>query len=186
MRVLKVAIAFLAPRATAFWPVIFERLYGYTGVFWIGGVFAEFAYTYYKGMKNSALLKGILLYSGVILILINLLNFDYLIYHYSKSRTGQGVDHLYLAQNLSTDANSLPNQIEEVYTELQKTPSSDQNRQNELRWALEIVYLNKGQYLKEKYEKADFRSFNLSEYRQFLKIKDVDLKKYKVELNLPL
>lgn len=87
------------------WGFTQKRLYGYTGVAWIFGLFLLFLYKYHQDLKNSKFVKSVLFWLVFTLLAINILNFDYIIYHYAKSTTYEGVDHYYLSR-LSTDAQS--------------------------------------------------------------------------------
>ncbi len=150
-----------------------KRLYGYTSVFWILGVFAMFAYTYTKQLQSGLLLRAVVIYSAVILVTINLINFDYLICHSSKSRTGQGTDYQYLAFNLSADANCYLNLLESVDRELQT------GKREELRLGPLPSLVWKMDNLQHKYKKFDWRAFNYSEFKEYQSIKNINLDKYK-------
>lgn len=87
------------------WGFTYKRLWGYTGVFWILGVFAFFVYKYFKDLQDTYFVKGVILFSSLVLIGVNIANFDSLIFHYRKSVTHSGIDYLYLS-GLSSDAES--------------------------------------------------------------------------------
>lgn len=146
----------------------FKRLYGFAGVVWIFGVFALFAYTYLKQLKGTSLLRNILLYSGIILILINVFNFDYLVNHVSKPRTGEGIDYNYLAYNISADGH--------LYRELFMRSYLDAKKTKEGMFIFPVPYLiSKINKLREEYTTNDWRSFNVSEYIEYQDIKDKKL-----------
>ena len=110
-----------------------------------------------------------------VLLLVNLLNFDYLIYHYSKPTTPAGVDYRYLA-GLSPDAHQYKEVLTKAMNEAEKT---------KLDWydskkiAPVYMLIDKIEFLRHKYEtKKSINSFNFSEYQAYLDTKDIDIATY--------
>ena len=153
------------------WGFTYKRLYGFTVATWVLGLFLIYLYSFIKKTGKEMFLKSSIVFSGIILILINLANFDYLIYHYRKAATGQGVDYKYLSR-LSSDSLSYDDQLLELaknltqeVTEVEKNEATDKGL-----WLL--IY--KIERLQKKYKHMDIRGFNLLEYLSYQKIKDVD------------
>ncbi len=147
-----------------------KRLWGYTGVAWMVGAFALFIYSFQKNQHHQKLIGNLAVYSGIILFAVNIANFDYLIYHYKKSVTGEGVDHNYLARTLSSDAYSFSEELSINFQILhgQKIPNAIST--------YEVLWKIKN--LQKKYKELDIRTFNLSEYRQYQSVKDINTQQY--------
>jgi hypothetical protein len=153
----------------------YKRLWGFAGVFWIAGIITLFVSHYVKNTKNIVFIKHAVLLSFVTLIMVNIVNFDYLIYHYAKARTGSGIDHSYLAR-LSPDSQSYGTHLRILMNDIQ----SNELYSDAGNMVLAEKLINKSVRLKEKYESEyDIRSFNLSEYRTYQEIKDMSLETYK-------
>lgn len=155
------------------WGFTYKRLYGYATVAWIFGVFSLFLYTYLQRRKNSFLVKNTIAYSGIILLAINVLNFDYLIYHYAKSTTHAGIDHLYLS-GLSSDAQSYNKHLQIISKELEENKEGDL-RKTDAAWNI----LWKIESLQNKYSNLDFRTFNFSEYFQYRRSQQLNLDNFR-------
>lgn len=154
------------------WGLTYARLYGLTFATWITGIFVLYFLSYEIKKPTGDFVKNTIIFSGVILILINLANFDYLIYHFKKSATGQGIDYTYLAR-LSPDSLSYYDQLDklEKATEFKKYNTNEYHNQNPL------LLLYNIEYLQRKYSKIDFRTFNILEYKQYLEVKNIDTQK---------
>lgn len=146
----------------------FKRLYGFAIVFWIIGTYAGFAYTYLQKISTSHFVHGIILWTAAVLIGINVMNFDALIAHRFSARTGEGKDYRYIAWNISADASADTQLLAEMTTADDTAVVKKGYEQNI--WGL----IHRGNTLKEKYEHLDWRTFNLSEYRLYQQIRDVD------------
>ncbi len=147
----------------------YKRLYGFAVVTYILGVFLLQFLSYYKNWEKNKFIFYSLVYSGIILISVNLFNFDYLIYHYRKSVTGQGVDYQYLSR-LSPDSLSYKDQLDKVeslYNSNSGYKADYAFAGNNLVWKIE--------QLQNKYSKPDIRKFNLLEYMQYQEIKSVNV-----------
>lgn len=156
------------------WGFTHKRLWGYTGVFWMFGTLGIFLYSYLKEVKREFFVKAVLLLSGFTLIAVNIANFDYLIFHFRKSTTHSGVDYLYLAR-LSSDAQSYNEHLQILlYTKKADT----KNKYLEVILPAANVLLYKISGLQEKYENVDFRTFNISEFKEYKSIKIINAKKY--------
>src|SRR3989344_4681955 len=156
-----------------------KRLLGYTVVGWTWGLYLMFIYSYIKNIDKKLLLGNLIIYSGIVLGLVNLLNFDYLIYHTFRARTQRGVDYQYLA-TLSPDSYS--------YHELLKIAENKyRNGEQEMSRLILDNLLWKIDELRYKYKKKlDLRTYNIMEYRQYLEIKDVGMDKYyEIQQKLP-
>ncbi len=147
-----------------------KRLWGYTGVAWMLGTFGLFIYNFQRNDHHQKLMKNIAIYSGFILLSVNIANFDYLIYHYKKSATGEGIDQAYLTRTLSSDADSYSEQLVTNYQILQQQEIPNVIPTYEI--------LRKIEDLQNKYKKLDIRTFNLSEYRAYQNVKNISIKKY--------
>jgi hypothetical protein len=112
------------------WGLTHKRLWGYTGVIWIVTVLIYFAYKYYKNISDTRFVKFVTFFSGLVLVGVNIANFDYLIYNFGKSITHRGIDYYYLA-TLSSDSRSYNEQLDNkghissVYCKLFKKTSID-------------------------------------------------------------
>jgi len=163
------------------WGLTEKRLYGFSVVIWLFGILILFIYHYLKKHISAVFIKNGLLFSCCILFLVNLFNFDYLIFHLAKSRTGEGIDHLYLSK-LSVDSSALREHF--LYlTDLIKTDNENgkvydwkirEAAQRELRTIRQLT---------EKYQHFDFRAFNIAQFLAFQTIKDLDLTYYDQMIN---
>ncbi len=162
------------------WGLTYIRLYGITLATWIMGIFILFFYNYKKEKPAFKFVKSTIIFSATILFLVNILNFDYLIYHYRKAATGQGIDYTYLS-NLSPDSQSYKSQFEklEIASKAGSYKLEDYNNKNPL------IILYKIESLQGKYSDFDLRTFNLSDYWQYRQIKDVDTAKLRALYSNP-
>ena len=154
------------------WGFTYKRLYGYAVNAWIFGALAVFADQYRRELLGNKFVKSIVIWSSLVLLAVNLLNFDYLIYHYAKSTTNKGIDHSYLSW-LSTDAESYSQHLEVLMQQVEKSEKLD----NDYAYPMWVL-IDKIYQLKNKYQTIDIRSFNLSEYLEYQKTKNLDLTNY--------
>ena len=159
------------------WGFTHKRLYGFAGVVWIFGLFLLYGYSYVSNLKNSLFTRNVAIFSFSVLLGINLVNFDYLIYHYAKSTTHSGIDYLYLSR-LSTDAGSQADQLQKLMSEIEQEERPDIRK---VQPTYTLIY--RIEYLKEKYKKFDIRTFNFSEFSEYQKVKDLDVKQYRNTLD---
>lgn len=148
------------------WGFTYKRLYGLAVATWILGIFFIYLNTFLRGIPKSVFLIRSLIYTGIILIFINLANFDYLIYHYRRATTGEGVDREYLTR-LSSDSLSFKDQLNELVS-TQKANSDGL-----------AVLLYKIERLQQKYKEPDFRNFSVLEYIQYEEVKDIDVPSFR-------
>lgn len=143
------------------WGLTHKRLYGLVVIIWIIGMYG----LYFKYMDRTQLVKNFyehgIIFTACLLIGVNVLNFDKLIYTYKPSTHVRPVDHVYLA-GLSSDSGSHLEHFQEL-RRIEKTVPNTIAQQDE--WS----FLTN---LQKKYENFDIRIFNLSEYMQYRKIKD--------------
>lgn len=156
------------------WGFTHKRLYGVTVATFVLCLFILFINDYLnkKSLENFA--RKIVLMFGLFIVAVNLLNFDFLIYHFKKSTTGQGVDYRYLS-TLSPDSLSYDlqlNELERIYES--SSGSAEFYTKYPDPWRL-LMHID---WLQWKYSNIDLRSYNLLEYLSYLKIKDVGLQKY--------
>jgi hypothetical protein len=141
---------------------------------WLTGSLLVFVYHYKKTTPDLRFLKQIMTYTMAVLLLVNLLNFDYLIYHYDKASTSAGVDYEYLA-GLSTDAHGYKDELTKLVLAIEQSPSLDYKKINPA-----YTILGNIDMLRFKYgAKKDLNSFNFSEYQEYLNTKDVDVVGYR-------
>lgn len=166
------------------WGFTHKRLYGFAVVFWTAGTLLLFLEAYVSNAVHKYFLSRTIVYSGIILIAINIANFDRLIYEYAKPSThATRIDYEYMAY-LSTDASSYQTLFPELVRELTNYYDSIDYNQAELIMPVRLPYTDiqyivqvvkhKIEYLKMKYEHPDPRSFNWSEYQQYLQIQSLD------------
>ena len=159
---------------SATWGLTHKRLWGYTGVFWITGVFGLFLYTYLGNLKNNFFVRRVILFSALTLAIVNMANFDALIFHYRKSVTHEGMDYIYLS-SLSADAQSYKEQLD--LTENRIVPGDKTSIEHMKARHAQQVILYRIEDLQRKYKTIDIRHFNISEYAQYMKIKSIDTEK---------
>jgi len=163
------------------WGLTEKRLYGFSVVIWLFGILILFIYHYLKKHISAVFIKNGLLFSCLILLAINLLNFDYLIFHMAKSRTGEGIDHLYLAR-LSVDSGALG----EHFLYLTDVIKSENANYEEHNWKIREASqreLRTIKQLTEIYQHFDLRAFNVSQYLAYQSVKDLDLEFYDQMIN---
>lgn len=157
------------------WGLTYKRLWGFTGVAWMVSALTSFLYTYHQQHKNSDFVKSIVVLSCLTLTLVNIANFDYLIYHYSKSADPDGIDLIYLS-GLSSDSVSLKQQFE-TFQQIEFTPNEKEN------WSFNTIFAaqrisRRINFLQNKYQNVDWRSFNFAEYLQYQEIKSIETEVY--------
>lgn len=165
------------------WGLTYKRLYGLFIIAWVVGMLIAGVGEYVKELKNNEFIKFSVLYTAFLLILVNISNFDYLIFHYSKSTTHIGTDYLYMSK-LSSNARSYVEMVETLKPELQNIVESENLEYSEQTannlYALEVVNQNIVD-LRRKYEsnEYDFRMFNYSEYKEYKRTKEIDTEEVK-------
>lgn len=159
------------------WGFTQKRLYGVTAVIWLAGMLVAFGIYYFKKLPASMFTKTAIVYTALVLLGINVANFDYLIYHNRKTTLPTGVDYNYLS-GLSTDSYSYHSQLAQLMPEIQNqaSPSSEL-----LSAAGQLVY--QVERLDRRQQKGDFRTFNYSAYRQAQQVDGIDTKQYRAVLD---
>ena len=151
------------------WGLTYKRLYGLTFATWTTGIFVLFFNNYRQKNIAMVFVKNTIIFSGVMLLLVNVLNFDYLIYHLGKAETVQGTDYTYLS-TLSSDSLSYKEQfmkLEEVAGQGEYSLEVYNNKNPKI-----ILY--KIETLQKKYAKLDFRTLNVLDYLQYRQVKSID------------
>ena len=157
------------------WGLTYKRLYGLTFVTWITGIFVLFFQNFRHKSEAAAFVKKTIIFSGAVLLAVNVLNFDYLIYHFQKAKTGQGIDYTYLS-TLSADSLSYKEQI----LKLEEMSDQDGYSFDVYDNKRPIIIIRKIENLQNKYSKFDLRTMNLLEFRQYRQIKSLDTEKLRV------
>jgi hypothetical protein len=157
---------------TANYGLTHKRLWGYMGVFWVTSILSFFVYTYRKRLSDNIFIKATLLLSAFTLLAVNILNFDYMIYHYSQARLSWGTDYPYLSR-LSPDAHAYKD-LSNIF----KNKVYDDNTAPALSGI--IWRIDELQY---KYHNLDLRTFNLSEYVEYQSVKDINTSELQKLLN---
>lgn len=159
------------------WGFTHKRLYGVATVVWLFGIFGLFADKYLLHQSNTRFVRNTILFSALVLIGINVANFDHLIYHKAKATTGEGIDHFYLSK-LSADADSYRVHLETLMPEIEKNGRSIGYKNTNAAFTV----IGKIEGLRRKYGSSDFRSFNIAEYRQYKDTLDLPIEDYRVRL----
>lgn len=150
------------------WGLTYKRLYGLTFIAWITGIFILLFINYLKNNSSALFVKKSVIYSAILLIFVNVLNFDYLIYHFKKSETEQGADYTYLS-SLSADSLSFKDQFEIIIKE-KNSPTSTYGNKNP-----EVIF-NKIEALQNKYRNLDLRALTILDYLQYREIRSLNTK----------
>jgi hypothetical protein len=147
------------------WGLTHKRLYGLVVIAWIVGIYVSYIKYIDRGTSMKKFYEASIIFTSILLVSINIINFDKLIYTYKPSTHARPIDHAYLAR-LSADSSY-------HYEHFQELKSIDNNSP-----ALDTEW-NFIMHLQTKYDKPNFQSFNLSEYLQYKKIKNIyaDLKR---------
>ncbi len=158
------------------WGLTHKRLYGLVVIVWFLGILPLFMNQIVKQLHTSVFVNRAVLYTGILLVLVNLANFEKMIYGYNPSTNVDKIDHLYLSR-LRPESGSHLHHINSLSLELLKG-STDFKLINAMWRELALV-----DYLNEKYKKVDLRTFNFSEYSEYLKLKDLDVNALKSKLS---
>lgn len=151
-----------------------KRLWGYTTMTWLTAALA--AYTYHYKMQTPSLKFGkqIITLTMSVLVMVNVANFDYLIYHYAKPTTTTA-NYMYFA-SLSPDAKQYKEVLAKALPEAEKVHFNS----NDPKLGPVSMIIDKIEFLRYKYEKQNaYNSFNFSEYQAYLDTKDIDISPYR-------
>lgn len=146
-----------------------KRLWGYASMSWLTGALILFIFYFKKQYLHLYFVRQILTYTIAIILLINLLNFDYLIAHVSKPTVAGAVDYDYLSR-LSPDGHNSTEILSKSLQEAEKKHFLDDSKNGILYQAIYKI-----EFLKHKYGSGNYiNTFNIAEYREYLNIKDID------------
>ncbi len=154
-----------------------QRLYGFAVIFWISGLFLLYVTKLTFKFKIALYIKTVIVLSILTFLIINVSNFDHIIYHQEKFENPEDLEHEFLSK-LSTDAQSFHLQLPILQNEIQEYCLNDEDS---LPYELEdaIVNLNNNLYaLETKYRNISWQTFNLSEYKEFMRL-EIENIKYK-------
>jgi hypothetical protein len=155
------------------WGFTFKRLYGLAVVIFILAVIAVLAVKLYKNFSDYTFFRIISFYLILILGLINIINFDRLIFN-NLPRETNGIKYSYYVE-LSSDAGNL-DQILNKLNQLQKTNCRySGNLTQKLAEAKNLQ--NKYNTLTTKITKENWNTFNFSSFWNYQTIKNLDLEK---------
>ncbi len=154
------------------WGFTQKRLYGFSVIAWLMAMFGLYYDKSWRNLKQSLFVKNIIYLTSILLIIINLANFDYLIAHFARARTGEGIDYNYLSL-LSTDSKSYKKNFLSLAGLVSATENPDYKLVSAAR-RLERKIKN----LQNKYQNLDWQTFNLSEYLEYRKTKDINTDDY--------
>lgn len=167
----------------SFWGFTHKRLYGVVVVLWLFGIFGLFTYKYFKNLKASDFLRNFVYLTSSLLILVNIVNFDYIIYHHAKSTTHSGIDHYYLSR-LSVDSRSYKEHLEVLMEEIRESDDPNYKYQNtyykQVNAASNLVFRIKS--LKKKYAYIDLRGLNVSEFLEYKSVKNTNIENISREI----
>ncbi len=150
-----------------------KRLWGYASMTWLSGVLITYICHYYKQSTVQAFIKQMLAFSIIVIITINLLNFDYLIYHTAKPTTQAGIDYTYISKR-SVDANFINDLLPKFINDIQSDSTIDQSKTISAKRMIRTV-----SQLRYKYaQKIPVNSFNFAEYNEYLETKSIDIQAY--------
>lgn len=151
------------------WGLTHKRLYGLAFATLVAGIFVLFFNNYRQQKPKAIFVKKTIIFSGLILLIVNLLNFDYLIYYFKKAKTGQGIDYTYLS-TLSPDSLSYKEQFLKLkeLSEQNEYPQEGYDNKNPL------IIIHKIESLQKKYLRFDLRTMNLLDFWQYQQIKEID------------
>jgi hypothetical protein len=156
-----------------------KRLWGYTGVAWLFGAIILYLYSYKHILRRDQFIRNVIIFTGLVLIGVNIANFDYLIFHVSRSRTGEGVDHYYLSHNISADAVGYKQHLGELIRVLQKNQITYKDTDAAYNMIRQISNLQR----KYSAKNFDWRFFNVSEYLTYKNIAGINTEEYDAIVN---
>lgn len=162
------------------WGFTHKRLYGLAVIAWLTGIYLLFSYLILRKKSDNWLLKYSFAWLTLIFMLINLFNFDYLIYQVNKPRESDREPIEYYT-TLSTDSGAYADILNSFATRevLVNQPISYGYGNKIYKYSPNTRLMsNRIKYLQNKYKNLNWLEFNVSEYRQYLLVKDVDTSKY--------
>ena len=156
------------------WGYTEKRLYGFATVLWVYGVYLLYLYHFARRHVRTLFTRHAFTWTGVVLVVLNFTNIDYMIFHNNRAHDPHGVDHMYLT-GLSSDTRASGDHLIYLYETLKAEDSGaieglfyvDDFSARQALWKVER--------LQNKYSHLDVRAFNFNEYRDFLAVKDIDV-----------
>lgn len=166
------------------WGLTHKRLYGVAVIVWIVTAFILFGFKYLKSEINNAFIKNLIAFTGLLIVLINFANFDFLIGNPPTGgllpKTEQGIDYTYIVYNTSADGRAYDKIVDESYAILKSGRSYASYDWYDIKNSTEkIIGLKKKYYYYAPNDKlnkqfreefyvyqnkiSDFRQINLSE-----------------------
>lgn len=155
-----------------------KRLWGYTTMTWLTCALAAYTYHYRKQTPDLKFIKQIMTLTMGVLLIVNLANFDYIIYHYAKPSTV--ATNYGLFASLSPDARQYKEVLTKAMNKAEKAKFDSYDAK-----IIDPVYRITGkiEFLRSKYEKRkDINSFNFAEYQAYLDTKDIDVAAYRKKI----
>ncbi len=160
------------------WGLTQKRLWGYATMSWLTGALLLFVYFYSKKILLLSFFRYIISFTILVLISINIANFDYLIAHYSNARTQAGIDNTYLAK-LSPDGAYYRETLNGLVVEIEKSNTRDFFKSNAAYYLLARI----DDLKRKNTDKGSFNSFNLSDYNEYQDIKDINTEAYRAKIS---
>jgi hypothetical protein len=160
----------------------FKRLYGLAVIAWLSGIYLGFLYKIFKNKTHDWYLRVVSGFTLSLFLVINIANFDHLIYNVNQTRETKRVAYEYFVE-LSSDAQTdevLLINLAKMQDEFLNANSTGFTK--DVSGEIESI-ITQCRYLQSKYSTFQVQSFNLSEYSHYLKIKDIDLSKYDKYIN---
>lgn len=148
------------------WGLTHKRLWGLTTIITLAGIVTIIGASIKRPRVFDRRLELVIVWLTVILIGVNVVNFDYLIAHVHIVSLPSGVDYTYLAR-LSPDSLSYDSTI----SELGKRVQSQQNTVEEASSLLSLSH--KISDIQLKYESLNLREINVYEYLTYLQVRDI-------------
>jgi hypothetical protein len=150
-----------------------KRLWGYASMTWLTGALGVYIFHFYRNTSVQSFIKQMLAFSVLVIFIINLLNFDYLIYHTAKPSTQAGIDYAYISKR-SVDAHYYNEVLPKLINDIQISSAPDQSK---ILPAMNIIQSIKK--LRIKYgEMKNLNSFNFAEYQEYEATKHMDIQAY--------
>lgn len=156
---------------SSMWGLTYARLWGFAGVVWMFGALGSYFYYFFRERTTTFFVRSIVILSGVVLLTVNLVNFDRLIATYKPSTSPGSVDSSYLSR-LSADSGYYGELFDTAF-KISKTIDDSASINGES-FGIRSTAAYKIGSLQERYQHLDWRTFNYSEYQAYLQVKDLD------------
>lgn len=149
-----------------------KRLWGYASMSWLTIALSTYMYHFYKKTPVQAFIKQLLAFSIASIFMINVLNFDLLIFQTAKPGPTGEIDYNYIAQR-SADAHHYTEVLPRLINDIQKSNVYDQSKVQAARKMIRYI-----DQLRNKYNQNYVNSFNFAEYQEYNATKQMDIKAY--------